>query len=76
MKQSSGHSKVQHLDVGCSQSAVLKIWTKYKQHGKTSKCPDKQLNQMKKKWEEAGVNICDKTVQHRLKEMGFSSRKA
>uniref|UniRef100_A0A672G6V0 Transposase Tc1-like domain-containing protein n=1 Tax=Salarias fasciatus TaxID=181472 RepID=A0A672G6V0_SALFA len=87
-------------DVGCSQSAVSKIWTKYKQHGKvvkvkrtgrprkTSKRQDKQLKaiylenrkcttrQMKKKWEEAGVNVCDRTVQNGLKEMGFSYRKA
>lgn len=87
-------------DVGCSQSAVSKIWTKYKQHGKvvkvkrtgrprkTSKRHDKQLKaiclenrrcttrQMKKKWEEAGVKVCDRTVQNRLKEMGFSYRKA
>uniref|UniRef100_A0A3Q3AMG8 Tc1-like transposase DDE domain-containing protein n=1 Tax=Kryptolebias marmoratus TaxID=37003 RepID=A0A3Q3AMG8_KRYMA len=31
----SSHSVAQ--DVGCSQSAVSKIWTKYKQHGKVGK---------------------------------------
>uniref|UniRef100_A0A096MI25 Transposase Tc1-like domain-containing protein n=1 Tax=Poecilia formosa TaxID=48698 RepID=A0A096MI25_POEFO len=87
-------------DVGCSQSAVSKIWTKYKQRGmvvktkctsrprKTSKCQDKQLKaiclenrkittkQMKHKSEEAGVDVCDRTVKNRLKDMGFQYRKA
>uniref|UniRef100_A0A672I151 Transposase Tc1-like domain-containing protein n=1 Tax=Salarias fasciatus TaxID=181472 RepID=A0A672I151_SALFA len=98
----AGKKKWNHsiLNVGCSQSAVSKIWTEYKQHGKvvkvrrtgrprkTSKCQEKQLKaiclenrkctkrQMKKKWEEAGVNVCGRTVQNRLKEMGFSYRKA
>uniref|UniRef100_A0A3B3ULQ4 Transposase Tc1-like domain-containing protein n=1 Tax=Poecilia latipinna TaxID=48699 RepID=A0A3B3ULQ4_9TELE len=77
-------------DVGCSQSAVSKIWTKYKQHGmvvnakrtgrprKTSKRQDKQLKviclenrksttkQMKHKWEEAGVNVGDRSVKNPL----------
>uniref|UniRef100_A0A3B1IG59 Transposase Tc1-like domain-containing protein n=1 Tax=Astyanax mexicanus TaxID=7994 RepID=A0A3B1IG59_ASTMX len=53
-------------DVGCSQSAVSKIWTKYKYTTK----------QMKHKWEEAGANVCDRTVRNRLKEMGFQYRKA
>uniref|UniRef100_A0A4W6E0U1 Transposase Tc1-like domain-containing protein n=1 Tax=Lates calcarifer TaxID=8187 RepID=A0A4W6E0U1_LATCA len=68
-------------DVGCSQSAVPKIWTKYKQHGKvvkgrprkTSKRQDRKLKaicldnrkctakQMRNKWEETGVNVCDRT---------------
>lgn len=93
-------SRMVAKDVGCSQSAVSKIWTKYKQHGKvlkgkrsgrprkTSKRQDKNLKalcledrkrttkQMKKKWEEAGVNVCERTVRNRLKEMGFSYRKA
>uniref|UniRef100_A0A4W6BLW5 Transposase Tc1-like domain-containing protein n=1 Tax=Lates calcarifer TaxID=8187 RepID=A0A4W6BLW5_LATCA len=76
-------------DVGCSQSAVSKIWTKYKQHGKvTSKRQDRKLKaiclenrkctakQMRNKWEETGVNVCDRTVRNRLKEMGFTYRKA
>uniref|UniRef100_A0A3B1K6C0 Tc1-like transposase DDE domain-containing protein n=1 Tax=Astyanax mexicanus TaxID=7994 RepID=A0A3B1K6C0_ASTMX len=78
-------SRMVAKDVGCSQSAVSKIWTKYKQHGmvvkakrtgrprKTSKRQDKQL---KHKWEEAGANVCDRTVRNRLKEMGFQYRKA
>uniref|UniRef100_A0A3B1K0N2 Transposase Tc1-like domain-containing protein n=1 Tax=Astyanax mexicanus TaxID=7994 RepID=A0A3B1K0N2_ASTMX len=81
-------SRMVAKDVGCSQSAVSKIWTKYKQHGMTSKRPDKQLKaiclenrksttkQMKHKWEEAGANVCDRTVRNRLKEMGFQYRKA
>uniref|UniRef100_A0A3B5PSX5 Transposase Tc1-like domain-containing protein n=1 Tax=Xiphophorus maculatus TaxID=8083 RepID=A0A3B5PSX5_XIPMA len=93
-------SRMVAKDVGCSQSAVSKIWTKYKQHGmvvkakrtgrprKTSKRQDKQLKaiclenrksttkQMKHKWEEVGVNVCDRTVRNRLKEMGFQYRKA
>uniref|UniRef100_A0A3B5PUG8 Transposase Tc1-like domain-containing protein n=1 Tax=Xiphophorus maculatus TaxID=8083 RepID=A0A3B5PUG8_XIPMA len=93
-------SRMVAKDVGCSQSAVSKIWTKYKQHGmvvkakrtgrprKTSKHQDKQLKaiclenrksttkQMKHKWEEVGVNVCDRTVRNRLKEMGFQYRKA
>uniref|UniRef100_A0A3B5QHL3 Transposase Tc1-like domain-containing protein n=1 Tax=Xiphophorus maculatus TaxID=8083 RepID=A0A3B5QHL3_XIPMA len=32
--------------------------------------------QMKHKWEEVGVNVCDRTVRNRLKEMGFQYRKA
>uniref|UniRef100_A0A3B1JWP7 Transposase Tc1-like domain-containing protein n=1 Tax=Astyanax mexicanus TaxID=7994 RepID=A0A3B1JWP7_ASTMX len=80
-------SRMVAKDVGCSQSAVSKIWTKYKQHGmvvkakrtgrprKTSKRQDKQLK-MKHKWEEAGANVCDRTVRNRLKEMGFQYRKA
>uniref|UniRef100_A0A3B5AUW2 Transposase Tc1-like domain-containing protein n=1 Tax=Stegastes partitus TaxID=144197 RepID=A0A3B5AUW2_9TELE len=48
-------SRIVAKDVGCSQSAVSKIWTKYKQHGKavkgkhtgkprkTSKCQDRKL---------------------------------
>uniref|UniRef100_A0A3B5M232 Transposase Tc1-like domain-containing protein n=1 Tax=Xiphophorus couchianus TaxID=32473 RepID=A0A3B5M232_9TELE len=55
---------------------------------KTSKRQDKQLKaiclenrksttkQMKHKWEEVGVNVCDRTVRNRLKEMGFQYRKA
>uniref|UniRef100_A0A3P9PNQ9 Transposase Tc1-like domain-containing protein n=1 Tax=Poecilia reticulata TaxID=8081 RepID=A0A3P9PNQ9_POERE len=55
---------------------------------KTSKRQDKQLKaiclenrkittkQMKHKWEEAGVNVCDRTVRNRLKDMGFQYRKA
>uniref|UniRef100_A0A3B5QWB7 Tc1-like transposase DDE domain-containing protein n=1 Tax=Xiphophorus maculatus TaxID=8083 RepID=A0A3B5QWB7_XIPMA len=74
-------SRMVAKDVGCSQSAVSKIWTKYKQHGmvvkakrtgrprKTSKRQDKQLK-------EVGVNVCDRTVRNRLKEMGFQYRKA
>uniref|UniRef100_A0A3B5PUV6 Transposase Tc1-like domain-containing protein n=1 Tax=Xiphophorus maculatus TaxID=8083 RepID=A0A3B5PUV6_XIPMA len=93
-------SRMVAKDVGCSQSAVSKIWTKYKQHGmvvkakrtgrprQTSKRQDKQLKaiclenrksttkQMKHKWEEVGVNVCDRTVRNRLKEMGFQYRKA
>uniref|UniRef100_A0A3B1JFU1 Transposase Tc1-like domain-containing protein n=1 Tax=Astyanax mexicanus TaxID=7994 RepID=A0A3B1JFU1_ASTMX len=95
-------SRMVAKDVGCSQSAVSKIWTKYKQHGmvvkakrtgrprKTSKRQDKQLKaiclenrksttkqlKMKHKWEEAGANVCDRTVRNRLKEMGFQYRKA
>uniref|UniRef100_A0A3B5QK18 Transposase Tc1-like domain-containing protein n=1 Tax=Xiphophorus maculatus TaxID=8083 RepID=A0A3B5QK18_XIPMA len=93
-------SRMVAKDVGWSQSAVSKIWTKYKQHGmvvkakrtgrprKTSKRQDKQLKaiclenrksttkQMKHKWEEVGVNVCDRTVRNRLKEMGFQYRKA
>uniref|UniRef100_A0A8B9GVX2 Transposase Tc1-like domain-containing protein n=1 Tax=Astyanax mexicanus TaxID=7994 RepID=A0A8B9GVX2_ASTMX len=93
-------SRMVAKDVGCSQSAVSKIWTKYKQHGmvvkakrtgrprKTSKRQDKQFKaiclenrksttkQMKHKWEEAGANVCDRTVRNRLKEMGFQYRKA
>ena len=85
-------------DVGCSQSAVSKIWTKYKQHGnvvkgnhtcrprKTSKSQDRKLKaiclenrkctakQMRNKWEETGVNVCDRTVRNCLKEMGFTYR--
>uniref|UniRef100_A0A3B5BLK5 Transposase Tc1-like domain-containing protein n=1 Tax=Stegastes partitus TaxID=144197 RepID=A0A3B5BLK5_9TELE len=30
-------SRIVAKDVGCSQSAVSKIWTKYKQHGKVVK---------------------------------------
>uniref|UniRef100_A0A672Y5E8 Transposase Tc1-like domain-containing protein n=1 Tax=Sphaeramia orbicularis TaxID=375764 RepID=A0A672Y5E8_9TELE len=86
-------------DAGCSQSAVSKIWTKYKQHGKavkgkhtgrprkTSNRQDRKLKaiclenrkctakQMRNKWEEAGVNVCDRTVRNRLKEMGYTYRK-
>uniref|UniRef100_A0A3B1IMH6 Transposase Tc1-like domain-containing protein n=1 Tax=Astyanax mexicanus TaxID=7994 RepID=A0A3B1IMH6_ASTMX len=55
---------------------------------KTSKRQDKQLKaiclenrksttkQMKHTWEEAGANVCDRTVRNRLKEMGFQYRKA
>uniref|UniRef100_A0A3B3XAG8 Transposase Tc1-like domain-containing protein n=1 Tax=Poecilia mexicana TaxID=48701 RepID=A0A3B3XAG8_9TELE len=55
---------------------------------KTLKRQDKQLNficlenqksttkQMKHIGEEAGVNVCDRTVRNRLKEMGFQYRKA
>uniref|UniRef100_A0A4W6E2X4 Transposase Tc1-like domain-containing protein n=1 Tax=Lates calcarifer TaxID=8187 RepID=A0A4W6E2X4_LATCA len=68
-------------DVGCSQSAVSKIWTK-----KTSKRQDRKLKaiclenrkctakQMRNKWEETGVNVCDRTVRNRLKEMGFKRK--
>ncbi|KAL7380620.1 hypothetical protein ABVT39_020779 [Epinephelus coioides] len=31
---------------------------------------------MRNKWEETGVNVCDRTVRNRLKEMGFTYRKA
>uniref|UniRef100_A0A3B4YMY3 Transposase Tc1-like domain-containing protein n=1 Tax=Seriola lalandi dorsalis TaxID=1841481 RepID=A0A3B4YMY3_SERLL len=86
--------------VGCSQSAVSKIWTKYKQNGKvvkgkhtgrprkTSKRQDRKLKaiclenrkcttkQMGNKWAETGVNVCDRTVTNRLKEIGFTYRKA
>uniref|UniRef100_A0A4W6EFN8 Tc1-like transposase DDE domain-containing protein n=1 Tax=Lates calcarifer TaxID=8187 RepID=A0A4W6EFN8_LATCA len=30
---------------------------------------------MRNKWEETGVNVCDRTVRNRLKEMGFTYRK-
>ncbi|CAI9591777.1 unnamed protein product [Staurois parvus] len=87
-------------DVGCSQSAVSKIWSKYKSYGKVvkvkrtgrprkaSKWQDRELkaiclenrkcttNQMRNKWAETGVNVCDRTVRHCLKEMGFTYRKA
>uniref|UniRef100_A0A8C5ECY3 Transposase Tc1-like domain-containing protein n=1 Tax=Gouania willdenowi TaxID=441366 RepID=A0A8C5ECY3_GOUWI len=87
-------------DVGCLQSAVSKIWTKYKQHGKvvkgkytgkprkTSKRPDRKLKaiclenrkctakQMRNKWAESGVNVCDRTVRNCLKGNGFTYRKA
>uniref|UniRef100_A0A3Q3AY27 Tc1-like transposase DDE domain-containing protein n=1 Tax=Kryptolebias marmoratus TaxID=37003 RepID=A0A3Q3AY27_KRYMA len=54
-------SRMVAKDVGCSQSAVSKIWTKYKQHGmvvkakrngrprKTSKRQDKQLKAISKR---------------------------
>uniref|UniRef100_A0A3Q2UHF8 Transposase Tc1-like domain-containing protein n=1 Tax=Fundulus heteroclitus TaxID=8078 RepID=A0A3Q2UHF8_FUNHE len=86
-------------DVGCSQSAVSKIWTKYKRHWKvvkgkhtgrprkTSQRQDRKLKAICLKnqkfttkqmyeWEETGVNVCDRTVRNRLKEMGFTYRKA
>ncbi len=87
-------------EVGCSQSAVSKIWCKYKQNGKvtkgkhtsrprkTSKRQDRKLKaiclenrnctmkQMKNKWAETGVNVCNRTVRNRLNEMGFKYRKA
>lgn len=87
-------------NVGCSQSAVSKIWTKYKSNGKvvkgkrtgrprkTSKRQDRKLKaiclenrkcttkQMRNKWAESGVHVCDRTVRNRLKEMGFTYRKA
>ncbi|XP_069611187.1 gastrula zinc finger protein XlCGF53.1-like [Ranitomeya imitator] len=91
-------------DVGCSQSAVSKIWAKYKQHGKvvkgkhtgrprkTSKHQDQKLEaiclqnslqnskcttkQMRNEWEETGVNVCDRTVRNRLKEMGIYIQKS
>uniref|UniRef100_A0A672JJ44 Transposase Tc1-like domain-containing protein n=1 Tax=Salarias fasciatus TaxID=181472 RepID=A0A672JJ44_SALFA len=62
-------------------SAVAKIWTKYKQHGKVVKVkrtgrPRKTFQRQDKQLkEEAGVNVCDRTVQNGLKE-GFSYRKA
>uniref|UniRef100_A0A4W6BIB5 Transposase Tc1-like domain-containing protein n=1 Tax=Lates calcarifer TaxID=8187 RepID=A0A4W6BIB5_LATCA len=74
--------------VTVSTTSVSKIWTKYKQHGKTSKRQDRKLKaiclenrkctakQMRNKWEETGVNVCDRTVRNRLKEMGFTYRKA
>ena len=31
---------------------------------------------MKTKWVEAGVDVCSRTVRNRLREMGFSYRKA
>lgn len=31
---------------------------------------------MRNKWAETGVNVCDGTVRNRLKEMGFTYRKA
>uniref|UniRef100_A0A3B4Y4D5 Transposase Tc1-like domain-containing protein n=1 Tax=Seriola lalandi dorsalis TaxID=1841481 RepID=A0A3B4Y4D5_SERLL len=87
-------------DVGCSQSAVSKIWTKYRQNGKvvkgkhtgrprkTSKRQDRKLKaiclenrkcttkQMRNKWTETGVDVCDRTVRNHLQEMGFTFRKA
>uniref|UniRef100_A0A671NXU9 Uncharacterized protein n=1 Tax=Sinocyclocheilus anshuiensis TaxID=1608454 RepID=A0A671NXU9_9TELE len=87
-------------EVGCSQSAISKIWCKYKQNGKvtkgkhtgrprkTSKRKDRKLKaiclenrkcttkQMKHKWAETGVNVCDRTVINRLNEMRFKYRKA
>ena len=87
-------------NVGCSQSSVSKIWTKYKSNGKvvkgkrtgrprkTSKRQDRKLKaiclenrkcttkQMRNKWAESGVHVCDRTVRNRLKEMGFTYRKA
>uniref|UniRef100_A0A3B1JB81 Transposase Tc1-like domain-containing protein n=1 Tax=Astyanax mexicanus TaxID=7994 RepID=A0A3B1JB81_ASTMX len=78
-------SRMVAKDVGCSQSAVSKIWTKYKQHGmvvkakrtgRTEKDIKATTKQMKHKWEEAGANVCDRTVRNRLKEMGFQYRKA
>uniref|UniRef100_A0A673LMH6 Transposase Tc1-like domain-containing protein n=1 Tax=Sinocyclocheilus rhinocerous TaxID=307959 RepID=A0A673LMH6_9TELE len=86
-------------EVGCSQSAISKIWCKYKQNGKvtkgkhtgrprkTSKRQDRKLKaiclenrkcttkQMKHKWAETGVNVCDRTVRNRLNEMRFIYRK-
>ncbi|CAI9583149.1 unnamed protein product, partial [Staurois parvus] len=55
---------------------------------KTSKRQDRKLKaiclensictakQMRNKWAEAGVNVCDRIVRHCLKEMGFTYRKA
>lgn len=86
--------------IGCSQSAVSKIWRKYKRDGdvrkgkhsgrtrKTSQRQDRTLRriclenrncttrQMNSKWAATGVSVCDRTVRNRLKEMGFSYRKA
>ena len=83
-------------DVGCFQSAVSKIWSKYTQNGKVvkgkhtgrSKRQDRKLKarclenrqctrkEMKNKRAETGVNVCDQNVRNRLKEMGFTYRKA
>lgn len=58
-------------DAGCSQSAVSKIWIKYKQNGKvvkekhggrpgkTSKCQDRKLKAIRLEQMETGVNVCD-----------------
>uniref|UniRef100_A0A3B4TA56 Transposase Tc1-like domain-containing protein n=1 Tax=Seriola dumerili TaxID=41447 RepID=A0A3B4TA56_SERDU len=37
------------------------------------KCTTKQ---MRKKWMETGVDVCDRTVRNRLQEVGFTFRKA
>uniref|UniRef100_A0A672SN36 Transposase Tc1-like domain-containing protein n=1 Tax=Sinocyclocheilus grahami TaxID=75366 RepID=A0A672SN36_SINGR len=71
-------------EVGCSQSAISKIWCKYKQNGKVTKgkhtgrprktskkCTTKQ---MKHKWAETGC-VCDRTIRNRLNEMRFKYRK-
>uniref|UniRef100_A0A672Q5G6 Transposase Tc1-like domain-containing protein n=1 Tax=Sinocyclocheilus grahami TaxID=75366 RepID=A0A672Q5G6_SINGR len=34
------------------------------------------MKQMKNKWLESGVNVCDRTVRNRLNKMGFTYRKA
>uniref|UniRef100_A0A3Q0RED3 Transposase Tc1-like domain-containing protein n=1 Tax=Amphilophus citrinellus TaxID=61819 RepID=A0A3Q0RED3_AMPCI len=73
-------------DVGCSQTAVSKTWTKYKQHGKvvkgkhtgrprkTSKRQDRKLKAIC--LENRKFNVCNRTVRNRLKEVGFTYRKA
>uniref|UniRef100_A0A8B9LAI1 Transposase Tc1-like domain-containing protein n=1 Tax=Astyanax mexicanus TaxID=7994 RepID=A0A8B9LAI1_ASTMX len=77
-------SRMVAKDVGCSQSAVSKIWTKYKQHGmvvkakrtgrprKTSKRQDKQLKAICLENRKSTT----KQMKNRLKEMGFQYRKA
>uniref|UniRef100_A0A8B9HVS6 Transposase Tc1-like domain-containing protein n=1 Tax=Astyanax mexicanus TaxID=7994 RepID=A0A8B9HVS6_ASTMX len=89
MAKKGNSSRMVAKDVGCSQSHGMVV--KAKRTGrprKTSKRQDKQLKaiclenrksttkQMKHKWEEAGANVCDRTVRNRLKEMGFQYRKA
>uniref|UniRef100_A0A3P9NRZ9 Transposase Tc1-like domain-containing protein n=1 Tax=Poecilia reticulata TaxID=8081 RepID=A0A3P9NRZ9_POERE len=57
-------------DVGCSQAAVSKIWTKYKQHVK-AKRTNKQLKAICLE----NRKITTKQMKNRLKDMGFQYRK-
>uniref|UniRef100_A0A3B5B7H8 Transposase Tc1-like domain-containing protein n=1 Tax=Stegastes partitus TaxID=144197 RepID=A0A3B5B7H8_9TELE len=76
-------SRIVAKDAGCSQSAVSKIWTKYKQHGKvvkgkhtgrprkTSKCQDRKLKAICLE-----NRKCTAKQMRNKWEMGFTSRKA
>uniref|UniRef100_A0A671WUZ7 Transposase Tc1-like domain-containing protein n=1 Tax=Sparus aurata TaxID=8175 RepID=A0A671WUZ7_SPAAU len=76
-------------DVGCSQSAVSKIWTKYKQHGKvvkgkhtgrprkTSKRQDRKLKAVCLENRKCTAKqMRNKWEETGVNEMGFTYRKA
>uniref|UniRef100_A0A3P9PU42 Transposase Tc1-like domain-containing protein n=1 Tax=Poecilia reticulata TaxID=8081 RepID=A0A3P9PU42_POERE len=76
-------------DVGCSQSAVSQIWTKYKQHGMVvkAKCTGRPRKKSKRQDKQLKViclesrKITTKQMKHKWEEagvndMGFQYRKA
>ena len=67
--------------IDMTQNNMGKPWKTSKRQDRKLKaiCLDKRkctTKQMKDKWVETGVNVCDRNVRNRLNEMGFTYRKA